>query len=378
MILSDYKYIPKLDTVRFFAALCVIIHHIENGKNILGLPNIFHMNIIRNLGAHSVTIFFMLSGFLITLLLLKENQKTGTVAMGKFYLRRILRIWPLYYFLILLSFFILPLFFSNQSFFGDAQDWGITLVLYVCFLPVISNNIFHANRFSSQLWSISIEEQFYLIWPLLVRKWIHKLAHMIFWFVGIKIVFQLLVYLICFLMTKYTPDHPWMEGMLVFRKFMKVLYFEIMAIGAMGAFLIFNRKEKILSFLFKPVMEVGAMFLLIALFFVNHSWPFIQVGVGIAGMIIILNIVYNPLSKLPFNPRFTDQLGKYSYGMYMYHNIVLFAVLTGMLKAGMKNIVGINALLYPATIILTIAVAYLSYRFLEKPFLKLKDRAANV
>ncbi|WP_299248614.1 acyltransferase [uncultured Cytophaga sp.] len=378
MIIKDFKYIPKLDTIRFFAALSVIVHHLENGKNISGLSNIFGFNTIRNLGGHAVTIFFMLSGFLITLLLLKEYQKTGKIEMKKFFLRRIFRIWPLYYFLVVLSFFVLPYFFSDQSLFGNKEDWAMTLILYICFLPVIANKIFLGNRFSTQLWSISIEEQFYLIWPLIVKKWIGNLGKAIIWFVAIKIAFQLLVYAICFLMLKYVPNHPWIEGLLVFKVFIKVLYVETMAIGAYGAYLIFNKKENVLKWIFNPAVEIATLIFFVALFFVNAMWPFVHPLVGMSGMILILNIVYNEKSILSFNTKLTDKLGKYSYGMYMYHNIIIFLCINNIIKLDLDNSILFNVLLYVTVIVITILISMLSYKILETPFLKLKDKFANV
>src|ERR1051326_1775359 len=103
-------YFPGLNGLRFLAAFAVVITHVELLKGQVGLPNHWTNPVIFNLGGLGVYFFFVLSGFLITYLLLAEKDKTGTIRIGNFYIRRILRIWPLYYFLVLLGFFVLPHF----------------------------------------------------------------------------------------------------------------------------------------------------------------------------------------------------------------------------------------------------------------------------
>lgn len=88
-------HFPGLNNLRFIAAMGVLIFHVELKKQLLGFK-FYYMHQLINLGDVSVTLFFVLSGFLITYLLLAEREQTGTVAVKKFYTRRILRIWPLY------------------------------------------------------------------------------------------------------------------------------------------------------------------------------------------------------------------------------------------------------------------------------------------
>src|SRR4051812_19584104 len=93
-------YFPGLYGLRFFAAMMVIVSHIELFKGYHGFANGYASNLaIYELGRMGVTLFFVLSGFLISYLLLVEKETTGTISIGRFYIRRILRIWPLYYLL---------------------------------------------------------------------------------------------------------------------------------------------------------------------------------------------------------------------------------------------------------------------------------------
>src|SRR5690606_13477827 len=101
--MADYSrlnYFNGLNALRFFAAYLVVLHHAEQIRMKYGLFHLKELSLFNN-GSVAVTFFFALSGFLISYLLLRESESTGTVAVRKFYMRRILRIWPLYYLLVL-------------------------------------------------------------------------------------------------------------------------------------------------------------------------------------------------------------------------------------------------------------------------------------
>ena len=98
-------YFKNLDGIRFIGALMVIIHHIEQNKSVFGIANIWNNPVIQSIGPLGVNLFFTLSGFLITYLLLKEYNTNKTIDVKSFYIRRILRIWPLYFLLIIIGFF---------------------------------------------------------------------------------------------------------------------------------------------------------------------------------------------------------------------------------------------------------------------------------
>src|SRR5688572_30760956 len=95
-------FFKGLNGLRFFAALAVIITHVELMKGVFGLPSYWQEPFFFDLGGLGVYFFFVLSGFLITYLLLVERRQIGRISIKKFYVRRILRIWPLYYFIMVL------------------------------------------------------------------------------------------------------------------------------------------------------------------------------------------------------------------------------------------------------------------------------------
>jgi peptidoglycan/LPS O-acetylase OafA/YrhL len=111
--MKEKIYFPGLNGLRFLAAIAVIVVHIEQFKQLFGLTDgttqsQFFLAPLLPTGIESVILFYVLSGFLITYLLLSESQKTGQIAVRRFYLRRILRIWPLYYLRVFVGFVVIP------------------------------------------------------------------------------------------------------------------------------------------------------------------------------------------------------------------------------------------------------------------------------
>lgn len=152
------NHLKGLDTLRALAALTVVWGHIELFKKNKGLPNLLDNPIIHlPSGRMAVILFFVISGFLITYLLVKEQTNNESISFKKFYLRRILRIWPLYYTILLLSFLLFRVEYS-----------GTTLALCFSIFPNIAHTLGVGWPSSPQIWSIGVEEQFYLFWPLLL------------------------------------------------------------------------------------------------------------------------------------------------------------------------------------------------------------------
>lgn len=159
-------YRPELDGLRFFAFFCVFIHHT--------LPTHIEFYLERHIpfgdfitsvaeaGRFGVDLFFVLSAYLITELLLREKENFGKVHLKSFYLRRMLRIWPLYFLAIAIATF-LPHIDSTQTF---------PLRYVVAFLFLAGNWIVSFYDFPESvmnaLWSVSFEEQFYLFWPAVI------------------------------------------------------------------------------------------------------------------------------------------------------------------------------------------------------------------
>jgi peptidoglycan/LPS O-acetylase OafA/YrhL len=162
--------LPGLNGLRAIAASLVLIAHVYQIAGMLGVKDglTFFKYTISN---DMVNFFFVISGFIVTLLLLKE-RKVKPVNLKIFYINRILRICPLYFFIFLAVFFII----NYTSLYGSFLHDTIRLNAYSCivfFLFLINFNSYYWNYNVSVLphyWSLSIEEQFYLFWPIAVKK----------------------------------------------------------------------------------------------------------------------------------------------------------------------------------------------------------------
>ena len=177
-------YFKGLAEIRALAALFVIFHHLELYKHRNAISSLYDTPVnyfISHLGKNGVYIFFILSGFLITYLLLTEKKLNKKIDIKKFYFRRVLRIWPLYYLIVIISFTIIPFLALNfETFQSETHYYNrilhlkespyITLLLFLLFLPNLALSLRPAVVGAAQSWSVGVEEQFYLIWPHFINR----------------------------------------------------------------------------------------------------------------------------------------------------------------------------------------------------------------
>ena len=162
-------FLPNLNGLRFLGALLVFVFHVftlgrEHWGEFRNSTWFSALNKIASKGHHGVGLFFVLSGFLITYLFLKEIDRNGSINVRHFFIRRVLRIWPLYYLLIIFGFLIFP----NLPY-GQGTDHSIlNYSLFLSNLDEIWNGANDPLNFLTISWSVSIEEQFYLGWILLM------------------------------------------------------------------------------------------------------------------------------------------------------------------------------------------------------------------
>ena len=359
---------PGLNGVRFIAALLVIVDHTELFKSYLGYPTLWANSYSAYLGAFGVSIFFVLSGFLITYLLLEEQQE-APIRIRHFYYRRILRIWPLYYLIVALGFFVIPHldFFQVPIYSSDMGDSLHRLLLFVGLAANVAFVYLPTVPFANVLWSVAVEEQFYLFWPHVVR-----IKRYLLW-----IMFLLLGGYLALKFYAGSVDRQF--ELLVIRT-----RFSAMIIGGIGAYLVFNQKA-VIQFLYHRGVQ-GVLLLLFVCMGLDwieyHSLAWMQdelISLVVCGL--ILNIASNPSTLISLENGLFAYLGKLSYGLYVYH---LFAVV--LVLKGLPVIVDLQALPtwmgYSLTLgmilILTIGISHLSYRYFESYFLRKKVRYSAV
>lgn len=362
-------YFKNLNALRFFAATMVIFHHVEQYKRWAGLPNIFGQTTIDALGHKAVSFFFVLSGFLITYLLLAEEKKTGDINIRNFYVRRILRIWPLYFLIVIACLYIIPNVFDLSALRPDVlENFSLSAVLLFLVLPNVLRMIVPSVVGGNQLWSIGVEEQFYLIWPVAVRWFFKRLLGFLLLFIAVKFAVTL-----AFELWEATSGLKFASAIY---RFWVLLQIEQMAIGAIGAWLLFEKKKKALSFIYNRFTMVVSLALVAALFVIPvHHWAIHYVE-ALLFVILIMNLSTNPAIKLSLETRMFTALGNISYGIYMYHTLCITVCLY-LLRAfdlEKNNYTLFNVALYAGSIILSISIAYLSYEFFEKKFIDLKEK----
>lgn len=358
--ISSRFYRPELDLLRFFAFLLVFLTHTMSDHERPGLVD--HIRLaLRDTGAFGVCLFFTLSSYLISELLMREHEKTGMVHIKAFYIRRILRIWPLYLLMLALGYVAGRLGFTDP----------ITLGRVAAFILFSGNwyvGIYGFTRsFISVLWSISVEEQFYLIWPAIARFCNRKgllvtgIGLLILSFAALAILCQMNVSL---------NDTIWTNSFVQFQFF---------AIGALVAVWLNGRIPRISRL--RPLLLLTGFLCYFVADFVFHIKrydfaPMISQTIpgyflaGIGTLLIFLGVLGMQL------PEFAEPfvwLGKRSYGLYVFHGVSIWLVQEVLGNFIQKFHHG-SVLVIPVGFFLTILLATISYRFFETPFLQLKKR----
>ncbi|QMW05837.1 acyltransferase family protein [Spirosoma foliorum] len=355
-------FFPNLDGVRAIAATMVVVSHIELHKILFGINRLESANFL-DLGKIGVCIFFVLSGFLITYLLLEEREAFRKINYKDFYIRRVLRIWPLYFLVLLVGLFIYPGFDNPTGF------W-----LSVFFLPNVAFILKLLPTAIDPVWSIGVEEQFYVFQPHLLR--IKKLKTL-FWVILIGIISLMVIRAgLGYLKNTGQVAPEWWEFLFKSR-------FDSMLMGALFALLFFDRSthtlrlEKVQRLLFRKEVQaitlIGMVSYVLVIIFKSISVNYIVLSI-MAG-IIITNICETKSSILSLQTKPLAQLGKISYGIYLMHKFPIMLTLfiaSKYLQA--TNSILVNLFIYGVTFGLTYVLASLSYSYLESYFLKLKKR----
>jgi peptidoglycan/LPS O-acetylase OafA/YrhL len=357
-------YFPGLNGVRAIAAFIVIFFHINADLSLFGLEPINSLSKKAEMSRHAVVLFFVLSGYLITYLLMKEKNSYKKIDIKKFYIRRIIRIWPAYYFTILLALFLIPVGVYQENTAYSLK----TILLYSLFIPNFAILVGYSLPSISPLWSIGVEEQFYAAWPVLLGK-------------TKNVIKTLLIFLLGYLAIKFLfaitgrAHH-------VINFYLYYFSYDTMAIGGIVAWL-FYKKHKFLKWLYHPVVQSLCWIFFIGSLFLGPLNVYFLIDKEIYAMAfatIILNVSTNPSSIIKLNAPVFNYLGKISYGLYLYHPLALI-ILSYPLKyllpfiPGQLLQIGLIGIL---TVTATILFAQLSFKYIESPILKLKSKYTKV
>lgn len=352
------KYIKQLDSVRAIAVLLVICSH--------WLPSSAAINYTPN-GVIGVTIFFVLSGFLITKILLDDKNLIVSSMVPKstiiknFYAKRTLRIFPIYYLTIFALLYV-----------EDKTGTHIKSA-FIYFLTYTSNIYFFKiqgwDEMVSHLWSLAVEEQFYLFWPLFII------------FINNKYMLYIIIGAIAIgFFGKVIMSDINMSHILTFN------CFDAFGLGALLSWQTTFRPAPLDKFLIRLTpIAVLCLVLFIIEIFQNGSTHFPLTSlIALLSLWVITYIVnYHETGKLKFglilNNNFFIFLGKISYGMYLYHMFVPDLVYTKFfnkyvnnhLPSALFNNFQVQIVFFESLALL-ILISWLSYILIETPFLKFK------
>lgn len=337
------KKIPQLDAVRGLAVLLVLMHNTDIYPSL-------HLQWISANGWMGVDLFFVLSGFLITGILLDSKQSGGY--FRNFYARRCLRIWPLYYSALLFMFVIVPFLRPSEAHtIFEARSspwWAYPFYLQNFLVPIPSS----ATGLLGVTWSLAVEEQFYLVWPMVVRfcskAQLRNLAIAV-----ICVSPALRYYLALHQVDIYSNTFCRLDGLMA---------------GALLALAI--RSERFVPSRFVTPAWIAFLIsapLAVAIDVVFHARWIDFSFVALAAISFVYLALFSPQKWLHWilTNRFLVYTGTISYGIYLLQKIPLDAV-----KAFHLDKHAYLAL--PITTAVTFALATFSWNLLEKPFLKLK------
>ena len=372
--MKNKVYFENLDGLRFIAFFLVFVQHCFALD--LNISNNY-IHALRegalSAGDVGVSFFFVLSGFLITYLILSEINLTGQINIKNFYIRRTLRIWPLYFGVLVLGFVIYP---ALKSLMGNYPAPANNPWYYFTFasnfdLINVMRNFYGQDFIALDVtWSVAIEEQFYLVWPLFFLILPKRNYHYIFWSV---IIFSLLFriyyyddYLINYLHTFSVISDMAVGGLFAyyainnhnfipfFEKLKKPL---IITIYVLGILLVLHRN--LISEVIPPITRV-----LCSLFY--------------AFIILEQNYCSKSVYKISGSKLLTN-LGKISYGLYLLHpwSIQAIIVVKKFFNWNTSNYL-IVILINATALILTIIISYISFNYFEAYFLNMKKKFALI
>ena len=371
---SGRLYLPELDGLRFVAFLMVFLFH-------QGVPYGTVSSLLGKTAARSfqdngwtgVQLFFILSGYLITTLLLREEEMFGRIDLKAFWIRRILRIWPLFYLTVILAFLVIPGFEGGLFTTGSRAYLARHLPWFLIFAGNWSMAIQGPVGTDAQsiLWSVCVEEQFYLVVPLIIAFVARRVRiPLVIVAMGLSIGFRA--------MLARANANQLMIQFNTFAQFDTLLSGVLLAL-CLGTNPRGSRVAPWLGWLQWPLYAVALWGFSRANLAHGEAWRRTWDFVGIwavgVGIIAVAVTVPGGLRWVLARPRLV-WLGKISYGLYMYHEIAIG------LKSWLTNAVGWfpfdNYILPAIALGTTVGLAWVSYDWFESRFLRLKGRWTRV
>jgi peptidoglycan/LPS O-acetylase OafA/YrhL len=389
-IQSTKVYFPSLNGLRFIAVLAIVIHNLEYLKFNFGLDSAFYeaqknpqgWPLLPILGDLGITLFFTLSGFLITYLLLTEKERFRAINIKQFYMRRVMRVMPLYLLITPLCLWILLQFdFFKIPVYTEGYDtqWGLSAFLNMFFLPQIASIFSIQSPLLMSLLGISGLVYFYLIWPWVISATKQYLTV----FIGIFIFFALIssgLYHFSNNSISVVPANIYDKMLTFAHLFFSCTRLGCMAMGGIGAYLLFTLNNRFLKPVFSIYTQLITGVILIELMLFGVQIPYIHHEIfAFIFTIIILNLAANPECLTSLESPSMNYLGKISFSIVMWHGIALMIGFhtARFVQPNMDNLFS-NIVYYSTTILFALIFGIVSYEFFEKRFLGVKSGFTKV
>jgi peptidoglycan/LPS O-acetylase OafA/YrhL len=334
--------IVQLDSLRAFAAFAVILHHfIPEYK--LGTFDI---------GRTGVDLFFVISGFLITAILIdqKENISNKFLILKNFIIKRALRLFPAYYLFIT---FLFVLSVTLGMYVWDKGD-GIFYYTYTQNILFFKKGLQAIQ--TNHLWTLAVEEQFYLIWPWFAIFVANK-----------NLITLLLIGIPAAIIVK---SFSGVENI----RFLTFCHFDTLGFGALIALLLKEKKDWLLLTVnqFRMPLIAVSLFALVLSFAFNFSFMgILAILILSVSLVVSCNYGFDGLAGKLLSAPILIYLGQISYGLYLYHKPIPFFMHLALDKTG-TEISGV--ILFCIALLLTVGIAHLSYVIMERRLLTLKSK----
>ncbi len=368
-MVNDYskRYFPNLDAPRFLAFITVFLEHLVVPHNTSIQSSVsykFYDEHLR-IGVIGWDFYLVLSGFLITWMILEEYKFTSKFSLLYFWLKRCLRIWPLYFLMILIATVLVAIAHYSGNNVHNMPPLG--------WLPTFTLNFYivkHGQLFLFFLvffWSISIEEQLYVLWGI-VSKWAKKLLPL----VCVLLVIASIIFRI------YALNDP------VNLYFNSLGWCGNFAFGALLAYFCMNKGKLFEQLKELPKWAIAAVYLIFILNLTFYKQIYssdimtvierISASCFFSFMIFEQSFCTNHLFEWAKWPKLS-YLGKISYGLFCYHGLVILLFTKAIEQTGLLNNEFIVFFINPVLIfVITLLISGLSYKYFEKPIMSLRNR----
>ena len=337
---QSVRHFPLLDGLRGLSIVAVLWHHSGDPTGPWGF-----------LG---VSLFFAISGFLITTLLLRERDSTSRIDLGAFYARRTLRIFPLYYSVV--GLYVVVVFIVDHHS-AEGKQFFANLPYFVTYTSNLFVNQGNGTRTIFYFaWSLATEEQFYLLWPAIVR-------FLPGWRRPVSLMLAVVVVAVAGypLVKAAAPSHPALLTALASTT--------TIGLGCLAAYVLHEQAS--FRYLFLLLGRRWALhgILILVVYAGLERAPFAFLAVLLASL-VVASCIRTPARSEILDNRVLREIGKISYGMYLLHMLCL-NVVRRLLPIALQQV---TLVLFISTLALTVIVAEISFHTYERWFLRFKDR----